>query len=129
MGLLATGSHDYDSAIVHGVEWLLRHQHHGTWDEPHYTGCGFPGYGIGERIDLKKDTARLAQGRELARGIMINYNLYRHYFPMQALGRAAVRFGHRFSTPQEASLVHQPGTKPPHCTPSFVPLPGNKSNS
>ena len=52
-------------------------------------GCGFPGYGIGERIDLKKDTARLAQGRELARGIMINYNLYRHYFPMQALGRAA----------------------------------------
>ena len=51
-------------------------------------GCGFPGYGIGERIDLKKDTARLAQGRELARGIMINYNLYRHYFPMQALGRA-----------------------------------------
>ena len=30
----------------------------------------------------------LAQGRELARGIMINYNLYRHYFPLQALGRA-----------------------------------------
>ena len=88
MGLLATGSHDYDAAIARGVEWLLRHQHTGTWDEAHYVGCGFPGYGIGERIDLKKDTARLAQGRELARGIMINYNLYRHYFPMQALGRA-----------------------------------------
>jgi len=88
LGLLATGSHDYDTAIARGVDWLLRHQHNGTWDEPHYVGCGFPGYGIGERIDLKKDTARLAQGRELARGFMINYNLYRHYFPMQALGRA-----------------------------------------
>lgn len=88
MGLLATGSHDYDAAIARGVQWLLRHQHHGTWDEPHYVGCGFPGYGVGERISLKKDTARLAQGRELARGFMINYNLYRHYFPLQALGRA-----------------------------------------
>jgi squalene-hopene/tetraprenyl-beta-curcumene cyclase len=57
----------------------------------HYVGCGFPGYGIGERIDLKKDTARLAQGRELARGIMLNYNLYRHCFPMQALGPAVRR--------------------------------------
>jgi len=88
MGLLATGSHDHDPVIGRGVEWLLHHQQHGTWDEPYYTGCGFPGYGIGERIDLKKDIARLAQGRELARGIMIKYNLYRHYFPMQALGRA-----------------------------------------
>ncbi len=88
VGLLATGSHDYDATIIRGVQWLLHHQHNGTWDEPHYVGCGFPGYGIGERIDLKRDTARLAQGRELARGFMINYNLYRHYFPLQALGRA-----------------------------------------
>lgn len=88
MGLLATGSHDYDDSIRRGVEWLVKNHRNGTWEEPHYTGCGFPGYGIGERIDLKKDTARLAQGRELARGFMINYNLYRHYFPMQALGRA-----------------------------------------
>jgi len=30
---------------------------------------------------------RLQQGRELQRGFMINYNLYRHYFPLVALGR------------------------------------------
>ena len=71
-----------------GVRWLLRHQHNGTRDEPHYVGCGFPGYVIGERVNLKKNAAMLAQGRELARGIMINYDLYRHYFPLQALGRA-----------------------------------------
>lgn len=88
IGLLAIGGHENDEAIRRGVSWLLRHQHNGTWDEPHYVGCGFPGYGIGERIDLKKNTAALAQGRELARGFMINYNMYRHYFPMQALGRA-----------------------------------------
>ncbi len=32
-------------------------------------------------INLNKDTARLAQGRELARGFMLDYNMYRHYFP------------------------------------------------
>jgi squalene-hopene/tetraprenyl-beta-curcumene cyclase len=93
IGLLAMGGHDYDDAIQRGVKWLLKHQHNGTWDEPHYVGCGFPGYGIGERINLKQNTARLSQGRELARGFMINYNLYRHYFPLQALGRARRHFG------------------------------------
>jgi len=29
------------------------------------------------------------QGPELARAFMINYNLYRHYFPLIALGRLA----------------------------------------
>jgi squalene-hopene/tetraprenyl-beta-curcumene cyclase len=88
IGLLAINDSTYDSSIRRGIRWLLEHQHDGTWDEPYYVGCGFPGYGIGERINLKKETARLAQGRELARGFMINYNLYRHYFPLQALGRA-----------------------------------------
>lgn len=88
IGLLAVGDHTYDDAIRRGVQWLLKHQHNGTWDEPYYVGCGFPGYGVGERIDLKKDTGKLAQGRELARGFMINYNMYRHCFPLQALGRA-----------------------------------------
>jgi len=31
---------------------------------------------------------RIAQGTELQRGFMLNYNLYRHYFPLMALGRA-----------------------------------------
>ncbi|HWL52272.1 MAG TPA: squalene--hopene cyclase [Chthoniobacteraceae bacterium] len=88
IGLLAIGNERFDPAIRRGVAWLVAHQREGTWDEPHYTGCGFPGYGIGERINLKKDSFKLAQGRELARGFMINYNLYRHYFPLQALGRA-----------------------------------------
>jgi squalene-hopene/tetraprenyl-beta-curcumene cyclase len=88
IGLLAIGNHDYDAAIERGVRWLLDHQQDGTWDEQYYVGCGFPGYGIGERISLKKNTILLSQGRELARGFMINYNMYRHYFPLQALGRA-----------------------------------------
>ena len=37
----------------------------GTWDEPHFTGTGFPGY------------------------FYINYHLYRHVFPLMALGRYA----------------------------------------
>ncbi len=92
IGLLAIGDPALDRAIERGVAWLLKHQRQGTWDEPYYVGCGFPGYGVGERIDLNKDAARLAQGRELARGFMINYNLYRHYFPLQALGRARQYF-------------------------------------
>jgi squalene-hopene/tetraprenyl-beta-curcumene cyclase len=104
IALLATGDHQNDDSIARGVQWLLRHQRNGTWDELHYVGCGFPGYLVGERLSLKKDTAQLAQGRELARGIMINYNMYRHYFPLQALGRARRHFG--------ASAVGLAGCKP-----------------
>ena len=62
----------------------------GTWDEPYYTGTGFPGYGFGARMDFrdKRTLERIAQGTELQRGFMMNYNLYRHYFPLMALGRA-----------------------------------------
>jgi hypothetical protein len=49
-----------------------------------------PGYGFGARIDFRDKTTRerIAQGTELQRCFMINYNLYRHYFPLMALGRA-----------------------------------------
>ncbi|MDR0533252.1 MAG: squalene--hopene cyclase [Verrucomicrobiales bacterium] len=87
ISLTAIGSHDYDDAIRRGVEYLIRTQQDGTWDEDVHTGCGFPGYGLGERI-FAKDTKTLSQGRELARGFMLNYNMYRHHFPLQALGRA-----------------------------------------
>ena len=62
----------------------------GTWDEPYYTGTGFPGYGFGARLDLRDEAtlSRIAQGTELQRAFMINYNLYRHYFPLMAMGRA-----------------------------------------
>ena len=61
----------------------------GTWEEPQYTGTGFPGYGVGARTNLDDPelAARLRQGPELQRAFMINYNLYRHYFPLAAMGR------------------------------------------
>jgi len=90
MALLAVGSDAHREAIQGGVDYLVSRQTGGTWEEPHYTGTGFPGYSLGARINLKApDLAqRLQQGTELSRAFMINYNLYRHYFPLMALGRA-----------------------------------------
>ena len=46
------------------IRWLVEHQRaDGTWDEPQYTGTGFPG------------------------DFYINYHLYRLVFPVSALGR------------------------------------------
>jgi squalene-hopene/tetraprenyl-beta-curcumene cyclase len=51
-------------AVERGLRWLTEHQRDdGTWDEPRYTGTGFPGY------------------------FYINYHLYRLTFPLMALGR------------------------------------------
>lgn len=88
MALLSIDTRDHDAAIKRGVEYLVNSQADGTWKEKHYTGTGFPGYGLGARTELNKKGATLDQGSELARGFMINYNLYRHYFPLCALGRA-----------------------------------------
>jgi squalene-hopene/tetraprenyl-beta-curcumene cyclase len=90
MGLLAVSETDYTRAVQRGVDFLLRTQASGSWDEPQYTGTGFPGYGVGARTRLEDPELcrRLQQGAELQRGFMINYNLYRHYFPLAALGRA-----------------------------------------
>jgi squalene-hopene/tetraprenyl-beta-curcumene cyclase len=70
-----------DEAIARGVQWLIRHQVDAdptwaregdhdvpraqgkTWDEEQFTGTGFPNY------------------------FYLRYHLYRHYFPMMALGR------------------------------------------
>ncbi|MFI0237749.1 squalene--hopene cyclase [Streptomyces sp. NPDC016845] len=71
LGLLAAGEHDSD-AVHRGVGWLTRTQRtDGTWDEPEYTGTGFPG-------DLP-----------------LNYHLYRLLFPLCALGRYLRANGHR----------------------------------
>jgi squalene-hopene/tetraprenyl-beta-curcumene cyclase len=88
MALIATGDPRHREAIERGVQFLISRQRDGTWDEPQYTGTGFPGYGVGARSEIAKRAARATQGTELARGFMINYNLYRHYFPLMALGRA-----------------------------------------
>jgi squalene-hopene/tetraprenyl-beta-curcumene cyclase len=51
-------------AVEAGVRWLIEHQtSEGTWDEPQFTGTGFPG------------------------DFYLNYHLYRLMFPVSALGR------------------------------------------
>lgn len=94
MALLAVRHRDDDEAVRRGLLWLVRSQREdGSWDEPQFTGTGFPGYGFGGRLAPKERNIerRSSQGGELQRGFMINYNLYRHYFPLMALGRARSR--------------------------------------
>ena len=76
-------------AARRGVDYLVRTQQaDGSWDEPYFTGTGFPGYGIGQRLDryLTPDDEGY-QGTELPAGFMINYHMYRNYWPLTALGR------------------------------------------
>ena len=89
MGLAAVNRQTDKEQMARGVSYLLDRQNAGTWDEPEYTGTGFPGYGVGATIKLNDPglEGRLKQGVELSRAFMINYNLYRHYFPLMALAR------------------------------------------
>ncbi|WP_435136312.1 squalene--hopene cyclase [Actinacidiphila sp. bgisy144] len=65
MALLAAGERDTES-VERGVRWLADTQlPDGSWDEPYFTGTGFP------------------------RDFSINYHLYRMVFPLTALGRYA----------------------------------------
>ncbi|MFN0022949.1 MAG: squalene--hopene cyclase, partial [Parvularculaceae bacterium] len=82
MGLIAVNRASDRDAIERGIAFLIERQSNGTWEEPEYTGTGFPGYGVGATIKLGDPllTERLKQGSELSRAFMINYNLYRHYF-------------------------------------------------
>ena len=61
MGLLAANDTRSDS-VARGIAYLLRTQRvDGSWDEPHYTGTGFP------------------------RVFYLAYHMYRDYFPLIAL--------------------------------------------
>ncbi len=63
LALEAAGERD-GAAVERGLAWLARTQRpDGSWDEPQYTGTGFPG------------------------DFYINYGLYRQVFPVMALGR------------------------------------------
>jgi squalene-hopene/tetraprenyl-beta-curcumene cyclase len=62
LALIAAG--ERTSQAEAGVSWLVEHQREdGTWDEPYFTGTGFPG------------------------DFYINYHLYRLVWPVMALGR------------------------------------------
>jgi squalene-hopene/tetraprenyl-beta-curcumene cyclase len=62
IALLAAG--ERGGAVERGADWLGRTQKiDGAWDEPEFTGTGFPG------------------------DFYINYHLYRQIFPVMALGR------------------------------------------
>jgi squalene-hopene/tetraprenyl-beta-curcumene cyclase len=63
LALLAAGERN-GAAVERGVRWLVQTQRaDGSWDEPWFTGTGFPG------------------------DFYINYHLYRLAFPVSALGR------------------------------------------
>jgi squalene-hopene/tetraprenyl-beta-curcumene cyclase len=94
LALLAIPTPRYNKYITKGIEYLLSTQIEGTWHEPQYTGTGFPGYGVGARV-RNNESIPLDQGLEVSRGFMINYNLYRHYFPLMALSRVRTRLATR----------------------------------
>ncbi|MFB7371214.1 squalene--hopene cyclase [Streptomyces sp. NPDC056222] len=63
LALLAAGGRD-SKAVERGIAWLAEAQRaDGSWDEPYFTGTGFPW------------------------DFSINYHLYRQVFPLTALGR------------------------------------------
>ncbi len=92
IALLAGDNKSSAESIRRGLGFLKTTQENGSWNEQHYTGTGFPGYGFGARAE-QDGLAKIAliQGPELSRAFMIRYNMYRHYFPLIALGRARQR--------------------------------------
>jgi squalene-hopene/tetraprenyl-beta-curcumene cyclase len=72
----------------------------GGWDEQAFTGCGFPGYAVGELHG-----ARIRQGRELRSAFLLRYHLYRDCFPLLALGRYRTALGSRAEVPTVAPKI------------------------
>ncbi|MDI2125284.1 squalene--hopene cyclase [Yinghuangia seranimata] len=70
LALLAAG--ERGAGVERGVRWLAEHQNdEGGWDEPQFTGTGFPG------------------------DFYIKYHMYRIVFPVMALGRYVEATGKR----------------------------------
>ncbi len=88
LALLAAGETE-NSAVERGILYLLGSQtDEGCWDEPYFTGAGFPGYLVGERPEkLPKPGERGYQDPSMPGAFMINYHHYRNYWPLLALGR------------------------------------------
>ena len=90
MALISAGE-ARSEACFKGVQYLLDiQQADGSWDEPYFTGTGFPGYRIGQPPKgIPKPGEADYQGLDMPAGFMINYHLYRNYWPLLALGRFA----------------------------------------
>ena len=88
MALLAAGEGS-NSATERGIRYLAdTQQEDGSWDEPYFTGTGFPGYGVGQRLRRLPGPGEPGyQGLEMSAGFMINYHMYRNSWPPMALGR------------------------------------------
>ena len=88
LALIAAGEVDHP-AVERGIQHLAETQlEDGSWDEPYFTGTGFPGYGIGKRLSrYPKPTDDGYQGPDMPAGFMINYHMYRNIWPLMALGR------------------------------------------
>jgi squalene-hopene/tetraprenyl-beta-curcumene cyclase len=77
MGLLAAGMHE-EPAVARGIRYLVGTQSEdGTWNEPQFTGTGFP------------------------RVFYLRYHLYRIYFPLMALSRYAAALGGSLETAED----------------------------
>ena len=78
-------------ALERGAGFLVNTQNDdGTWDEPYFTGTGFPGYRQGEPPRKMPGPGEFGyQDLDMPAGYMINYHMYRNYWPLMALGRYA----------------------------------------
>jgi squalene-hopene/tetraprenyl-beta-curcumene cyclase len=96
IALLAAGR-EASEPVIRGVTYLLVTQDEGgCWDEPYFTGTGFPGYGAGEPPKtMPKPGEPGYQGLDMPGGFMINYHMYRNYWPLMALGRYKTQTNHR----------------------------------
>ena len=105
LALIAAGEAD-TTACRRAVRYLADTQlDDGSWDEPYFTGTGFPGYGVGQPPkDAPKPGEPGFQGLDLPAGFMINYHMYRNYWPLLALGR--------FAQATKPGLKSRPGTLP-----------------
>ena len=88
LALLAAGKVDSQS-VYRGINYLISLQgEDGTWEEPYFTGTGFPGYGFGTVPKQPPAPGELHfQGLEMSGGFMIHYHMYRNCWPLLALGR------------------------------------------